>query len=226
LNICVIFVYSETFSNENSEIIDTKHNVHSFYGIFGCQLLPDAFLPFSYYPCSVQINAFSYSKCVSEAALSVTTVKRNIQTRLDTSSGDCFWRLHVCAVGFAFGYLTCRWCVVNLHVLFVAPYMQGTNICTLTVVAKVFSAFAQLKMLVIACFAYSSLCLSILYTFFTEGIWERSCNRPSTFHLHVSSSNIIQEFSVVESVEQVWRLVRNWPNMIPSLQTFKFISFL
>ena len=30
LNICVIFIYSETLSNENSEIVDTKHNVYSF----------------------------------------------------------------------------------------------------------------------------------------------------------------------------------------------------
>jgi hypothetical protein len=90
VNICVIFVYSETLSNEKSEIIDTKHRVDSFYGMYGCQLLPDAFFPFSYYPCNVQINVFRYRKCVSEAALSVTTVKRNIRTRLDTSSGDCF----------------------------------------------------------------------------------------------------------------------------------------
>ena len=158
--------------------------------------------------------------------MSVTKVKRNVQTCLDTSSEDCFWLLHVCAVDFVFGSITRRWCVVNLHVLFVAPYVQSTNICILTVVANVFSAFAQLAMLVIACFAYSSLCLSILYTFFAEGIWERSCNRPSAFHLHVSSSKIIEEFSMVESVEQAWRLVRNWPNMIRSLQTFKFMSFL
>jgi hypothetical protein len=90
VNLRVIFVYSETFSNENSEIIDAKHSVVSFYGMCGCQLLPDAFFPGSYYPCNVQISAFRYRKCVSEAALSVTPVKRNIRTSLDTSSGDYF----------------------------------------------------------------------------------------------------------------------------------------
>lgn len=64
MNLRVTFAYPETFSNENSEIIDTKHNVDSFYGMCGCQLLPDAFFPFSYYPRNVQINVFSYRKCV------------------------------------------------------------------------------------------------------------------------------------------------------------------
>ena len=86
VNICVIFVYSETFIHENSETIDTKHNVDSFNGMCGCQLLPGTFFPFSYYPYNVQI-------CVQlqemlETALSVTTVKCNVQTRLDTSGND------------------------------------------------------------------------------------------------------------------------------------------
>lgn len=88
VNIYVIFVYLETFSNENSETIDTKHSVDSFYGMCGCQLLLDTFFPFSYYPYNVQICVQQQE--MREATLSVTTVKCNIQTRLDTSSGDCF----------------------------------------------------------------------------------------------------------------------------------------
>lgn len=89
VNICVIFVYLETFSNENSETIDTKHNVDSFYGMYGCQLLPDAFFPFSYCPYNVQ-TCVQLQEMREATTMSVTTVKCNIQTRLDTSSGDCF----------------------------------------------------------------------------------------------------------------------------------------